>query len=380
MSKSKTTFFKPWHALGRCLEKARARDVQKLFGLFPKMPVAANTPVSTHASVASRYVGRKVAATQCGRRGYVLVVTLGLLVLAATLLVAVGRTAMQHALAARFAADDLQTRWGVESCHKAVLPFAESILNTVEGRRNAATPVYRTSVRLGGKTFLLIISDEQAKASVNSIVQDTDQSTAENRIRQGLGGSGLGNAVRLHIAPLAARAPETKVSTTQPAGVRGWITGFGQVFENVSPDRLIGSGPGSPIDRLTCWGNGTINIHRTLPDALSLAAADLTRLQVSRLLDARNNSEFSTSSTPRGKRTPLLGASPNTPAPKLDEIGQLFADAGLDPGKRGSVGFVTKSTCHSLWVLARDGRRDWYELTISDETDPRGVRIERFVW
>src|SRR3954467_4676944 len=99
-----------------------------------------------------------------GRRGgYVLVVTLGLLILAASLMVAVSRGAMGHAAAARSAGDELRRRWAGVSCRSAVLPYAESILATAEAQRRVAMPVGRVTITLSDQTLDLTIGDELAK-------------------------------------------------------------------------------------------------------------------------------------------------------------------------------------------------------------------------
>src|SRR5437763_1563779 len=118
------------------------------------------------------------------RRGYVLVVTLGLLVLAASLMVGVSRAAFRRVVEARLAQDELQRRWGVSSCRAAVLPYAEQILITQESQRRRAVPIYRTRVELGSQTFELVLSDEQAKANVNALLGEAGASRAENRIRE----------------------------------------------------------------------------------------------------------------------------------------------------------------------------------------------------
>src|SRR5687768_18320417 len=86
-------------------------------------------------------------------RGYVLILTLGLLALAATLLVGVARASLRHAVAAREAVDGLQRRIGVRSCQSVVLPHAGDILIRQEQRRNASVAVLRTTVTLGDQRF-----------------------------------------------------------------------------------------------------------------------------------------------------------------------------------------------------------------------------------
>src|SRR5947207_2859332 len=96
-------------------------------------------------------------------RGYVLVMALVLLALAATLMTGIARAAITHASEARQAQDELQRRWGSASCRNVALPYAEKILAGLEIRRRRPVPVHRTSIRLGNQIFDLILSDEQAK-------------------------------------------------------------------------------------------------------------------------------------------------------------------------------------------------------------------------
>src|SRR5260221_10949201 len=189
-------------------------------------------------------------------RGYVLVVTLGLLVLAAGLMVAVSRGALRHATAARLAADELQPRWGAVSCRNATLPYAEVILGSAEAERKSPLPLYRTRIQLGDETFDLTIADELAKADVNLLLDHTDRATAENRLRQALAGSGLSSQIRLRPsgAPLPApAAPATTKPATQPA-LPQLISGFGQIFTDASPEHLLmAQGSFRPADVVTCW-------------------------------------------------------------------------------------------------------------------------------
>jgi hypothetical protein len=332
------------------------------------------------------------AAKQCGfgrahdgnrRRGYVLVVTLGLLVLATTLLVAVGRVAMQHSLAAHLAADELQRKWGSESCRVAVLPFAEQILVNAEARRGTPVPVYRASIQLGGETFHLILSDEQAKASVNAIYDNSDRSTTEERIRESLSGSGLGNAIRLYPAQSTDLPPPTQPasqpSDTDRAAVRQYVSGFGQIFERIGPDRLIQGGAASPIERLTCWGNGAINVMRASESSLRLALSpQLTKIEIGRLIDARN-AELHPETTHLLAPISMPGQTPANTS-KLDAASRLLAEAQVRVKDRASLDLGVGSMCHSLWIVVEDGHRTWYELLVHDESDAAHQHVDSYVW
>jgi hypothetical protein len=206
------------------------------------------------------------------RRGYVLVVTLAVLVLAAGLMVGLGRAAVRHAVRAGEARDDLQRRWGTASCRQAVLPIAERLLAEEERRRGGPVPALTAAVRLGGQRFDLTLADEQAKADVNALLAAApDRATAENRVRQALTGYGLADRVRLRPDPrppsappptgdpTAARAATRPSAVPQRVAVPRPITGLGQVLDAVGPEPWrkspAGGGPAA-IDLLTCWGGG----------------------------------------------------------------------------------------------------------------------------
>lgn len=311
------------------------------------------------------------------RRGYVLVVTLGLLVLAASLMVAVGRGAMRHASEARLTADELQHRWGVISCRSAILPYSESILLTSEVAKKAATPSYHESIQLGLERFEINVADELAKANVNQLLDHTDRPTAETRLRQGLSGSG--SSVNVHLRPSGTplTGPTSAPSTapaTQPAHgeLALWISGFGQIFDDASPERMLEMQGGVRVaDLLTCWGGGRINIRRISPEALRLiAGGTLTAIDQSRLLQMRDLLlQGKPLPTPRGAKV----------AP--DPISRLIQAAGVDTKALDKLPqLTTQSTCHSLWIVSRDSRRVHFNFFILDQTDEDHPRSAAFVW
>jgi Tfp pilus assembly protein PilX len=323
------------------------------------------------------------------RRGYVLVVTLGLLVLSTTLLVAVGRVAVHHALAAREAADELQRHWGAVSCRNAVLPFAEQILSQAEAEQHRPVPIYRANLQLGGQTFAVILSDEQAKANVNDLMQAASgsKSAVESKLRESFIGAGLSNSIRLRPALLltkaGTKASQTQPSTTQPGtdgGVPRWITGFGQIFDNVPPERLLGGSGQAPVDRITCWGGGGTNVMRASVDAMKLAAGSyMSGIDIGRLIDIRNGKlKPRTGSGSKIGLPALAGAAPNGAG--TDPMGRLLAEAKITVKNRAKMPLLAGSACHSVWIIVRDPRRPWYYLVVSDESNPQKTRIESFVW
>jgi type II secretory pathway component PulK len=310
-------------------------------------------------------------------RGYVLILTMGLLVLASTLLVGVGRASVNHALAARTAADELQRRWAIASCRTLVLPTIEQILRTQETQRKQPTASARTTIRLGGLALELTVADEQAKANVNQLLVRENISDAQTRLREALVGSGVAAKVRLRPLFAAEGAPTTgpttAAATTQPA--RQLIGGFGQVFDDLPPDLLLG-GRNAPAQSLTCWGGGKINIRRAPVAALTLALdGQLSGAEMTQLLEARD--AYWTEQA-RAKSTPSTlptTAPATTQAATL--VDRLLAQANIDP-QRG-LPLTDTSMSHSLWIVASDGRRQWQYLMVLDHSDEKTI-VRSFVW
>src|SRR5688500_4301510 len=288
--------------------------------------------------------------TRQRRRGYVLVVTLGLLVLAATLLVSIGRASLRRAAAAREAAEDLQRRWGVTSCRLAVMPAVESVLVDQERKLRRPVAVHRTSLTLGGQRFDLVLADEQAKANLNVLLDESDVPRVETRLREvtrlrkALAVGGVGHLLRLRPDPSAV--PPQRTSTTSPATrpiVPQRVTGFGQIFDGAAPEALAG-----PSELVTCWGSGLLNVRRASPAAIRLATP-LSGIEIAGLLRAR----------------------------EAPPAGGLVKSTGIKP--RPGLHLTESSSCHSLWIVARTGRREWRHFTVLDESSEPPVAAS-FVW
>jgi hypothetical protein len=305
--------------------------------------------------------------------------TLGLLMLAATLLVTLGRAATSRALAAKTEQRELRRRWAAVSCRNAVLPYAGDILAREEALQNRPLPSYRASILLGDQRYTLLVSDEQAKANVNLLLEHSDKSRAEARIREALSGSGLVNSIFLRPEPRvhAEVPPAIPGQPPQPPELPSWLSGFGQVFTNVGPGRLVAGGVNAPASELTCWGSGAINIMRVSEPSLRLAATPaLTNIECGRLIDARNKAFAPRNTRAPANRAPAAAA----PAPNLDAVGNLLSQARADPKTRLSLPLTSTSTCFSLWIIRQDRQRPEYRLFVSDESRPQSPRIEAFSW
>ena len=307
-----------------------------------------------------------------------LVMVLALLVLSASLCVAVGRATLRSSIAARSAEEDLQRRWAVASSRKAVLPNVEAILAALEQERRQPVSRYETTLRLGPHRYDLILADEQAKANVNAMLQSADAARTEARLREGLAGFGLVNKVKLRptygavIRPLEATAAGV-TSQRVVSGSGPSVAAWGQVLDDVPPPQLIRPNAGTRLaaaDLLTCWGDGAVNVRRAPDAALALAAGrSLTGLDVGRIIEARNK----VFARPRSESS--FDASP---AEQLREL--ITKAAGEALKNRGNLGLVERSTCHSLWVVSHTRARDGYDLFVADAADGHRLRVSAFSW
>jgi hypothetical protein len=304
------------------------------------------------------------------RRGYVLVTSLGLLVLAATLLMSMGRLSMDRAMQAREAQEELQRRWGQITTQRTVLPNVERILITLERRKQAPVAVHRAKIELGGQKFELILGDEQAKTNVNALLDLYDVERSESRLRTAMSGTGLAGEIKLRVGPVPASLP-----TTRQAILRRYVTGYGQVIDfddSTAPQKLLaarGNGP-AVLELVTLWGDGRLNIRRASGASLALMdSPPLTRIDVERLIEARNNMY-----DPR----PKIGSPAMTPG-AAEPVFRLMGEAQLS-GDKTNLHLMLGSRCHSLWIIVRDGRREWYSLVVSDQSDPNEPRVETLVW
>ena len=284
--------------------------------------------------------------------------TLAVLVLAAAALASTGRLAVRHASRAREAERELQRRAGIASCRAAVLPRAEQILQTREVRRTSPLVQHRAALRLGEFTFDLIVSDEQAKANVNALLETAPANVVANRVRQALAGAGLLGAVVLRPVVQDDRLT---------------VSGFGQLFDDIDPQTLLASRGGTPApsELLTCWGDGAINVRRASEASLRLRLSPpWTTLDVSRLIEGRREMFDATK--------PALKHSDSTSPATRDPLARLLQTAQV---RTGPGGLTLRSSCHSLWIITRDGRRQWYDLAVEDASDDRAdPRVITFSW
>lgn len=293
------------------------------------------------------------------RLGYVLVITLLLLVTVTLTLAGVCRASLSRMLQAQHEREALQQRWAVLSCQAALLPRAPELLSRAEQHTRGPKPSLKVDVILAGRRFELVLADEQAKVNAAALHNRLGRSRAEQLIKDLLRHTGCHAIVR--IRPLNAGSEAQKLSQLPEIGSLSQILPAGLLGENdLENPRLI------PADYLTCWGNGMVNYRRASRDVLATSCAGvLSRQEVGAL-------------TKLVEETPTITSADVLRLMKLNETNRKAAAALL----------TNESVCFSLRTTARGTTRAWHNLAIAtfsqnNPDEPATIdqdRIMTFSW
>lgn len=268
------------------------------------------------------------------RAGYVLMLTLGLLVLVALSLASFARHSLATSLAAKRAAEELQQRWGLLSVRHVLLERASEIVAGQVRSAEAGTPPWpkpaaqEAAFHLGTLQFNTIIADEAAKLNVNTLIAHEPHQLAAILRRMEPSASGL------RLQPLTKEALSERFHS------------WGQVFD-------LASAPGdaSPPKALvalartvSCWGDGRLNLCRASDRAIrETAGLVLSAADVGKLLTLRK--------TWGGDSVESLLAQLDLRRPELTAVSRLLSG---------------ESHNYSLWVEIDNGRRQWCYQYVDD--------------
>jgi len=287
--------------------------------------------------------------------GFVLLLVLMVLTIAATLLTATARRSGGRMLEARERSRGLRLAWGLRSCRAFCMPAAERLLTEAES--DADAPLTRTgrSITLGDLRFDLTITDEQAKANVNLLAHHRGDESLTAALQAMRVDSRNPLPIRLRPAK-NGRDRRTISKLPQTYG------SYDQLLRFSHPSQLIGGGPGEvpAVSRITCWGSGHVNLKRVEPMVLRQALAGLmTETQIDRLIDYREENRDCT-------------------------LGEMLGYLEFSHGriKKLTDSFVTDtSKCHSLWIVARGPTRSWHRLYVQQAGDARNdAQHWTFAW
>jgi type II secretory pathway component PulK len=214
------------------------------------------------------------------RRGYVLVLTLGIITLAAISLAGLARYSLGLASSAQDAAEALQRRWGLLSARHVFMDRAAEILDAQVRPNESGTPPWpkpskvTAAFNLGTQNFTVVIADEDAKANLNVVFaqKGAELSSAIRHLSQ----DSEGLSLRLQPAKTAASA------------FKSW----GQIFDLANSPQ--DHGPAKTLvdlsQEITCWGSGRLNLRRASDAAVSeIACTVLSKKDANDLVSRRRN-------------------------------------------------------------------------------------------
>ncbi len=273
------------------------------------------------------------------------------LALAGSLLGICAHRTSRRALAAGVQERRLQRTWGMRSLDTACLARAEAILIEADREDRPPPAAVHRRITLGNTTFDLVVADEQAKANVNALAAERGREA----IRASAGALSAGRWI-LQVVPRPVREKTGEIRSPQVL-----FASLEQVFADVSPADLLGTGPDrpGPAEDLTCWGNGKVHVRRAPPTVLrEMLTGALSEYQVHRLCLLREE----------------------LPDAGLEELlGRLELES--EERDRLRKRLTQDSNCHSLWIVARGRTRDWHRLIVNqtgDATNDAGRWT--FVW
>ncbi len=274
---------------------------------------------------------------ETSRRGFILVMTLMLIAIAAVALVSVGRSSMGLAVDAVQARQDLQRRWGSISCRHTTLALAPIILDRAGADPDPSPGSIHTQVQLNGWHYSLTLSDEQAKVNINTMLHDHGREVTRTFIRRQCGGQPWSDEITL---PTTHRPAPTR-DIHQEEGSHRDIISVNHFLPAYDPGG-IDQTDSYPLDTLTCWGDGRINLTRAPDDLVQLVLRPLlSTIEITRLRESLSTSETKS----------LIDALISTGISE-DDIPKVLKRLTLD------------SSCYSVWVAVDTQKRSWYELAV----------------
>ncbi len=275
------------------------------------------------------------------RRGFVLLLVLATLVIAAMLTAGVARLSMVAALDAIRAEEQFQQRWVRRGIQETILGQAERVLSEANLLQPGLSSLEGT-LRLNDVDYRFVVADESAKANLNSVA----------RVR----GTA---AVRRLVGQLSRSAGRLTVELRPFEESDVAFDSWGQVFDISAEEDVHESADAvrESTSELTCWGAGPLNIRRASDETIrAFCEAIVPGVQVEGLLAANR------------ERVGVIGS-----------VAEQLASARIvaDDAERLQPWISSASSCWSLWLqpLARGGATEFHLL----ERTPTG-RPDVFVF
>lgn len=299
-------------------------------------PPLHNLMGSNHRDVVGPTARGPSAGAAARDRGFALVLTLMLLVMAGAALAGVSRTSLSRATAAQQAEEDLQRRWATLSVSQTLLAQAPRLVTEANEASDQPLAVITQTLTLGGQDLLLHIADEQAKFNMAARTASASSEQALAALRRLL--QTMANDAQPRLA-----LPES--SDQQSIG------SFEQLLVAPTPGQLFGDQNQPGLTQvLTLWGDGRVNFSRAAYEVLDEAGGDV--------LGA-------------GKVHELAGLRRQMPGLSLARAMALL-ELGDDQQAQIAARLTDRSTCYSVHVQMRSRHRRFDRLSIIDSSEHEG--------
>jgi len=293
--------------------------------------------------------------------GVVLLLTLFILAVAATLMATTARYALKQSLDADDVRNELQRRWGQASI-ESILEEAPRIFAEAGTSEKFAypNPLPRCSFELGQLEVELVFTDEQSKANLNQALAREDRLALEKRLRdltRDLDGRPLIRLRPLDPMPGDGQHASEGSAMFKPLVTWSQVAGRSGVNQPKAGESRLGL-----ADVATLWGSGRLNLRRASPESIDVALGAWLR---------------------PSQRQILRNALSDGSAPSLSEIPSRL---DLDEKQREQLGsyLAEDETCYGVWTTFRNERRAWRTFAVA--ANPGGQppsapsRLHRIVW
>jgi len=264
---------------------------------------------------------RHSISTRSRKRGFVLILTLAMILLAVMLTARTANRSLSRTLQSLDAESQLRQRWETLSLQRALFLHAGMTFHKVDDQY-AAMPLWVDGrFHLAGRTYRVRLSDESSKLNLNTLRQVLAPEQSQQTLSDLVSGWSSRSAI--------------------PRRLESW----GQLFGNRPPVEIINA-----TTSITCWGDGRLNIERASSDSIrqllepiigSSEVAALQRLQQERNLQPLRQH--------RALAVPTIAQ-------------HLVTDT---------------SHCYSLWIVEQDSGTTRFDVR---EWDGQTHRLTTFRW
>jgi hypothetical protein len=291
------------------------------------------------------------------RNGFVLIMILALIVLAALLLTSLAGKSTRLAYSAREAEHQLQCKWLAVSAERSLLQRAAYLFASTNfedfasDERCRKGPTLSATLDFGRYSVDLVLADEQSKVNLNHLQQSSGSTSVRGAILTALDCTPRPRPL-IDLRPDPAKRNKKSPSTAYTS----WSQLLG--LSDFRPKEALGVLHTSRS--LTLWGDGRINIHRAHEKDIRLAVSNvLGPHEVEQLLQMRQAAAEEAAGKTVEKKV------------EKTKLAKMVDQLNLNEQQRENIltCITDESSCFSLWTVVRAGSREYYQLGILQKAE-----------